>query len=106
MKYVFVSSSFFNTTDEEILKIGKTFRGVPIAYGSNNYSKKVSRVNEIFSWINKDYPNIKEDDVEIRMLTANNTNFFANTLVLEFKITAEQFILLRNKNIRHIHIIN
>lgn len=96
MKCILVSPCFYNATDKEILETGKMFKGVPIAYGSSSYNKNVSRVNEIFSRIKEDYPDIKEDDVEIRILSMRDSDIFANTLVLEFKVSAEKFILLRN----------
>lgn len=103
MKYILTHYSFYNSTDEEIVEFGKRYSGIRIAYGSDSYNKKVSRVNEIFGWIKEDYPDIKEDDVEIRVLTKNDSIWIAHTLVLEFVISAEEFIRLRNaKMIRSI----
>lgn len=96
MKYILTHYSFYNATDEEIMEHGKMFSGIRIAYGSNSYNKKVSRVNEMFCWIKEDYPDIKEDDVEIRVLTRDDSNWIAHTLVLEFVVSAEEFIRLRN----------
>lgn len=96
MKYILTHYSFYNATDEEIIEHGEKFSGIRIAYGSNSYNKKVSRVNEIFSWIKEDYPDIKEDDVEIRVLTKGDSIWIAYTLVLEFVVPAEEFIRLRN----------
>lgn len=96
MKYILTHHSFYNATDEEIMEHGKMFSGIRIAYGSNSYNKKVSRVNEMFCWIKEDYPDIKEDDVEIRVLTRDDSIWIAHTLVLEFVISAEEFIRLRN----------
>ena len=98
MKYILTHYSFYNATDEEIIEHGKRFSGIRIAYGSNSYNKKVSRVNEMFCWIKEDYPDIKEDDVEIRVLTRDDSIWIAHTLVLEFVISAEEFIRLRNAN--------
>lgn len=103
MKYILTHYSFYNSTDEEIIEHGEKFGGIYIAYGSNSYNKRVSRVNEIFGWIKEDYPNIKEDDVEIRVLTRDDSIWIAHTLVLDFKVSAEEFIRLRNaKMIRRI----
>lgn len=103
MKYILAHYSFCDATDEEIMEHGKKFNGIRIAYGSNRYNKKISRVNEMFNWIKEDYPDIKEDDVEIRVLTRNDSIWIAHTLVLEFVISAEEFIRLRNaKMIRRI----
>jgi hypothetical protein len=98
MKYILTHYSFYNATDEEIIAHGKRFSGIRIAYGSNSYNKKVSRVNEMFSWIKEDFPYIKEDDVEIRELTREDSNWIANTIVLEFVISVNDFIRLRNAN--------
>lgn len=102
MKYILTHYGFYNATDEKIMEYGKMFGGIHISYGSDSYNKEVSRVNEMFGWIKEDYPNIKEDDVEIRVLTSNDSNWIAHTLVLRFVVTAEEFIRLRNANmIRH-----
>lgn len=103
MKYILTHYSFYNATDEKIMEYGKRFSGICIAYGSNSYNKKMSRVNEMFRWIKEDYPDIKEDDVEIRVLTRDDSIWIAHTLVLEFVVPAEEFIRLRNaKMIRSI----
>lgn len=103
MKYILTHHSFYNATDEEIIEHGKRFNDIRIAYGSDSYNKTISRANEIFRWIKEDYPNIKTDDVEIRVITKNDSRWIAYTLVLEFVVPAEEFIRLRNaKMIRSI----
>ena len=99
MKYILTHYSFYNATDEEIMEYGKKFGGICIAYGTNTYNKKLSRANELFCWIKEDYPNIKDDDVEIRVLTRYDSVWIADILVLEFIVSAEEFIRLRNANI-------
>ena len=102
MKYILTHHGFYNATDEYIMKHGKMFGGIYILYGSDSYNKEVSRVNEIFGWIKEDYPDIKEDDVEIHVFTSSNSDWIAHTLALRFVVTAEEFIRLRNaKMIRH-----
>jgi hypothetical protein len=94
MKLILANYSFYNSTDEEIIEYGKKYGGICIAYGSNSYTNTVSKVNEIFSWIREDYPDIKEDDVRICMLT--NSFLINNDLMLQFIVSADEFIRLRN----------
>lgn len=97
-RYILTHCSFYDATDEEITEHGKRYSGIRIAYGSNSYNKTMSRANEMFRLIKEDYPDIKEDDVEIRVLTKNDSVWIAHILVLEFVISAEEFIRLRNAN--------
>ncbi len=98
MKLILTHNSFYSATDEEIMKHGEKYNGIRVGYGSYSYDKTVFRVNEMFGWIWNDYPNIMEDEVEVRILTRDDSNWVASTLVLEFVIPAEEFIRLRKAN--------
>ena len=60
MRYILTHHSFHSATNEKIMEYGKMFGGIRIAYGSDSANKKMSRANELFSWIKEDYPNAEQ----------------------------------------------
>lgn len=97
----FVPDMDLKMTDEEILKC-KMKR---VLYGATGYNRKLSDVMKIRAVIALEYPDIKDDDIEIvevkkesnghvRSMTGFESRYYANQIMLSCRIPSEDYLRL------------
>lgn len=91
----YVKEGVMKMTDEEICELGSSTVG--ILYGFNNYDTDIRHVNELKEIINKEYPDIKEEKMNIWTISAADSMRRANTMMVRIAIPVEDFIRLRQE---------
>lgn len=91
----FLHESALKLTDDEIRE--QCEEKIRIFYGFNNYGCNLVHINELRECILKDYPDTKDEDIEVWFVSAAESIRHARFTMLTVPIPTEDFIKLRNK---------
>lgn len=86
---------------DEVIMQAET-KTVGLYYAFNNYSCNLVHINELKEEILKDYPDTKDEDIEVYRVLPTESIRHARFTVLRVSIPKEEFIRLRNENLIHI----
>lgn len=92
----FVQQGCFVANDMQIYEMCGDKIG--ILYGFDNYNCTLDYLNDIKKEICKDYPNIKDKDIEVWFITPTESNRHARQTMLRVSIPIEDFINFRKEN--------
>lgn len=101
----YVDESIFKTPDDEMLNLAmdRDETGyVVIYYGTNSYSCNIPHINMLCDSIKKEYPDIKEEDIEVYFVPETRSIRHARFTTLSVAIPVKEFIKLRQENNIHI----
>ena len=94
----FVQEGTFKMSDEEIRQACKEKIG--ILYGFDSYGYNFGYINKLKGYILKDYPDVKDEDIEVWSISNTESIRHARFTMLRVSIPIEDFIKLRgNGNI-------
>lgn len=91
----FIQEGTWRMTDDEIRKACKEKIGV--LYGFNNYGCNLIHINELRECILKEYPNTKDEDIEVWWIRDTQSIRHARFTMLRVAIPTEDFIKLRKE---------
>lgn len=93
-----VHNRIYRMSDDEIKNTcGKS---VGVLYGFNSYGCDLTHINELKNAILNDYPDIKDEDIEVWYIQPHQSDSHARHTMLRIRISTEDFIKLRaNKEI-------
>lgn len=89
----FIQEETLKMSDGEIRKTCK--ENIEIFYGFNNYECNLNHINELKKCILKDYPGIKDEDIEVYFISNTESIRHARFTMLRVAIPTEDFIKLR-----------
>ena len=89
----FINEGALSISDEEIREACPEKIGV--CYGFNNYKCDLEQINELKDAILKDYPNMKDEDIEVWYIRSTESISHAKFTMLRINIPTEDFIKLR-----------
>ena len=90
--------SMLASDDVIMLSDAKT---VGVYYSFNNYSCNLAHINALKEEILKDYPDMRDEDIEVQYILHNESIRHARFTVLRVSIPKEEFIRLRKENLIH-----
>lgn len=90
----FIQEEILKMSDNEIRKTCKC--NIGILYGFNNYKCNLKHINELKKCILKDYPNVKDEDIEVWFISDTMSIRHARFTMLRVTISTEDFIKLRS----------
>ena len=91
----FIQEGTWRMTDDEIREVCKEKIGV--LYGFNNYGCNLIHINELREGILKEYPNTKDEDIEVWWIRDTQSIRHARFTMLRVAIPTEDFIKLRKE---------
>ena len=91
----FIQEGTWRMTDDEIREVCKEKIGV--LYGFNNYGCNLIHINELREGILKEYPNTKDEDIEVWWIRDTQSIRHARFTMLRVDIPTEDFIKLRKE---------
>lgn len=91
----FIQEGTFKMSDEEIRQTCK--ENIGILYGFNNYGCNLKHINELKECILKDYPDTKDEDIEVWFISNTESIKHARFTLLRVCIPTEDFIKLRTE---------
>lgn len=91
----FVLEGTLKMSDDEIRQ--KCIENIGILYGFNNYSCNLTHINELKGCILKDYPDTKDEDIEVWFIDKTESIRHARFTMLRIYIPIEDFIKLRTE---------
>ena len=89
----FIDERTLGMSDDEIREVCREEIG--ILYGFNNYGCNLTHINELKECILKDYPDTKDDDIEVWWIRDTQSIRHARFTMLYVAIPTEDFIKLR-----------
>lgn len=89
----FIHESALKLSDDEIREQCKEY--IRVLYGFNNYGCNLVHINELKECILKDYPDTKDEDMDIWFISAYESIRHARFTMLSVPIPTEDFIKLR-----------
>lgn len=89
----FIQEGTLRMSDEEIRQACKEKIGV--LYGFNNYGCNLTHINELRECILNDYPDTKDEDIEVWWIRDTQSIRHARFTMLYVAIPTEDFIRLR-----------
>ena len=91
----FVQKGTLEMSDKEIRQNCK--ENIGILYGFNNYGCNLIHINELKECILKDYPDAKDEDIEVWFIDKTESIRHARFIMLRVCIPIEDFIKLRSE---------
>ena len=82
--------------NEAEIRDAYTYGTVGIHYAFNNYGHSVEHVLKLRQKVLKDYPNMKDSEMEVRELTRAETIRHASFTTLYIGIPIDEYVKLRN----------
>lgn len=96
----YVHEGTLRMSDEDIRR--ECGESIEILYGFNNYSCNIVHINELKTQILKDYPDTKDEDIEVWCIKEPESIRHARFTMLRTTIPVEDFLRLRQENQIHI----
>lgn len=96
----FVRESIFKLNDEELNKLDVKY--VSILYGSDNYRCDVKYINELRKFVRADYPNIRDKDIDVWFISADESIMHARHTMLNISIPIEDYMKFKSEDKIHI----
>lgn len=96
----FVRESIFKLNDEELNKLDVKY--VSILYGSDNYRCDVKYINELRKFVRADYPNIRDKDIDVWFISADESIIHARHTMLNISIPIEDYMKFKSEDKIHI----
>lgn len=88
----FAHESAFKSTDTTVEKIG-------IFYGFNNYGCTLQHINELKNAVLIDFPDMKDEDIEVWKITTNQSLRNAQKTMLHVMIPYDTFKKFNEQNL-------
>ena len=91
----FIHEGTLKMSDDKIRETCK--ESIGILYGFNNYGCNLTHINELKECILKDYPDTKDEDIEVWFISNTESIRHARFTMLRVSIPTEDFIKLRTE---------
>lgn len=88
-------------SDSQIRQTGR--KRIGVLYGFNNYGCNLKHINELKKYILEDYPDTKDEDIEVWYISDTESIKHARFTMLRVTIPTEDFIKLRTN--REIYVL-
>lgn len=92
---IFIHEETLRMSDDEIRQACGGSKFIGVLYGFNNYSCNLTHINELKECILKDYPDTKDEDIEVWWIRETMSIRHARFTMLRVAIPTEDFIKLR-----------
>ena len=89
-----VNQRVFRMTEEEL----RACRNIRCAYASNNYNQSLEHVHALVECIRRDFPNVKDYELEVDRLTRETSDSFAEHVIVYVLVPADRIIEWRNNH--------
>ena len=92
---IYMYEGALDLSDDEIRNHHKEY--VRVLYGSNDYKCNLTHINELKECVLKNYPNTKDEDIEVLFISTTESIRHARFTMLSVPIPTEDFIKLRSE---------
>lgn len=91
----YIREENYHAPDDEIRELCKN--GISIWYGFDTYQNSVKHIHELCEAIRSEYPDAKDEDMEVWFVEPHQSIRHARFTTLRVKIPTEDFIRLRQE---------
>jgi hypothetical protein len=72
------------------------FKTAPVFYGTNSRKNTMAQVLELRECVRQDYPDIKDEDIEVLSITSKVSERFAGYTMVRIDMPLDDFVKLRD----------